>query len=214
MHPYERWIARRYLVAALKSRRRKPDRPHEYLQAWNATHGRSLGVPPLRYKSVFGLGLDETPAAKLKFKVEWKRWRMAAIAAAGEPGPSISPLQERINWLGQVCELSPAQRYVLGLLTRIARVPQVRSLVGAINEDDYDSDQFDFSELRPILDARFKRGDLSENGLLSRFGLIEIDTNHDVRITELVGTVLSRKRLAAPQIRALLLGKPAAASLG
>jgi hypothetical protein len=108
---------------------------------------------------------------------------MATIASAGEPRPLISPLQERIDWLGQACELSLAQQYVLSLLARIARVPQVRNLVGAINEDDYDSDQFDFSELRPILDARFKRGDLSENGLLSRFGLIEIDTNHDVRIT-------------------------------
>ena len=105
-------------------------------------HGRSLGVPPLRYKSVFGLGLHETPAAKLKFKAEWKRWRMAAIASAGEPRPPISPLQERLDWLGQVCELNLAQQYVLGLLARIARVPQVRSLVGAINEDDY--------EFRPI----------------------------------------------------------------
>ena len=139
---------------------------------------------------------------------------MAAIASACEPRPPISPLQERIDWLCQVCELSLAQQYVLGLLARIARVPQVRSLVGAINEDDFNSDQFDFNELRPILDARFKRGDLSENGLLSRLGLIEIDTNHDVRIAELVGAVLSRKKLAAPQIRALLLGKPAAASLG
>ena len=214
MHPYERWIARRYLVAALKSKRRKPDRPDEYLQAWNAAHGRSLGVPPLGYKSVFGLGRDETPAAKLKFKAQWKRWRVAAIASAGGPRPPISPLQERLDWLGQVCDLNLTQQYVLGLLARIARVPQVRSLLGAINEDDYDSDHFDFNELRPILDARFRRGDLSENGLLSRFGLIEIDTNHDVRITELVGSLISRKRLAAPQIRALLLGKPAVASLG
>jgi transitional endoplasmic reticulum ATPase len=214
MHPYERWIARRYLAAALKSKRRKPDRPNEYLEAWNAAHGPSLGVPPVRYKDS-GRGLEnDSPAAKLKFKAEWKRWRMAAIASAGEPRPSISPLQERIDWLGQVCELTPRQQYVLGLLARIARIPQVRNLVGAINEEDYNSEQFDFSELRPILDAGFKRGDLSENGLLSRFGLIEIDNNHDIQITELVGSLLSRKRLAAPEIRSLLLGKPAVASLG
>jgi transitional endoplasmic reticulum ATPase len=154
------------------------------------------------------------PAAKLKSKAEWKRWRLAAIASAREPRPPISPLQERIDWLGQVCELTPPQQNILGLLARIARVPQVRNLVGAINKENYDSEQFDFRELRPILGPRFKQGGLSENGLLSRFGLIEKDDDDDFQITELVGSVLSRKRLAAPQIRALLLGKPAVASLG
>jgi hypothetical protein len=215
MHPYERWIARRYLANALNSKRRKADRPNEYFQAWTGAHGRSLGVAPLRYKSESGRADDyDGPAPKLKFKAEWRRWRTAAIASAGEPRPPISPLQKRIDWLGQVCELSPPQQYVLGLLARIARVQQVRNLVGAINRQDYGSEQVDFAELRPVLDARVERRDLSENGLLTRFGLIEKDDNDNFQISDLVGAVLSRKRLAAPQIRALLLGKPAAASLG
>jgi transitional endoplasmic reticulum ATPase len=213
MHPYEGWIARRYLATALKSKRRKAD-PNEYFPAWTLAHGRSLGVAPLRYKSESGRGDDFDPAVKLKLNAEWRRWRLATIASAREPGPPISPLQERIEWLGQVCELTPPQQNILGLLARIARVPQVRNLVGAINKENYDSEQFDFRELRPILGPRFKQGDLSENGLLSRFGLIEKDDDDDVQITDLVGSVLSRKRLAAPQIRALLLGKPAVASLG
>jgi hypothetical protein len=165
MHPYERWTGRRYLATALKSKRRNADRPNEYFQAWTGARGLSLGVPPLRYKSESGPADEfDGPASKLKFKVEWKRWRTAAIASADEPRPPISPLQERIDWLGQVCELSPAQRSVLGLLARIARIARVqhvRNLVGALNRQEYGSDPFDFRELRPILDARVKRGDFS-----------------------------------------------------
>ena len=123
MHPYERWIARRYLANALKSKRRKADRPNEYFQAWTGAHGRSLGVPPLRYKSESGLGGEyDGPAAKLKFKAEWRRWRAAAVAPADEPRPPISPLQKRIDWLAEVCELNPSQRFLLGLFARWRRI--------------------------------------------------------------------------------------------
>ena len=185
MHPYERWIARRYLANALKSKRRQAERPNEYFHAWTSAHGRSLGVPPLRYKSESGRGDDhDGPAAKLKLKAEWRRWRAAAVASAREPRPPISPLQKRVDWLGEVCELNPSQRFLLGLFARIARVQQVRDLVGAINREDHGSEQFDFAELRPVLDAQVDRRDLSEHGLLTRFGLIEKDDNDNCQISE------------------------------
>lgn len=90
----------------------------------------------------------------------------------------------------------------------------MRDLVGAINREDHGSEQFDFAELRPVLDAQVDRRDLSEHGLLTRFGLIEKDDNDNCQISGLVGAMLSRKRLGAPQIGHLLLGKPAVASLG
>ena len=132
----------------------------------------------------------------------------------GEPSPPVSPLQKRIDWLGEVRELNPSQRLVLGLLARIARAEQVRKLVGAINQQGKGSEEFDLSELRPVLHARVDRRDLSGHGLLTRFGLIEKDDNDNFRISDLVGAMLSRKRLAAEQIRAFLLGKPTLASLG
>jgi Cdc6-like AAA superfamily ATPase len=61
-----------------------------------------------------------------------------------------------------------------------------------------------YDELRPVLEAQVDRRDFSEHRLLTRFGLI----------SGLVGAMLARKRLDPPQIRALLLGKPAVASLG
>jgi hypothetical protein len=175
MHPYERWIARRYLATALKSKRRKGNRPNEYFHAWTTAHGRSLGVPALRYKykSKSKSGPDDKsdePETKLKFQAEWRRWRTVTIACARAPMPPISPLQERIDWLGKICGLTAPQQYVLGLLTRIACVQQVRNLVGAINREDYGSEQFDFGELPPVRGARVERRDLSENGVLTRFG--------------------------------------------
>jgi len=214
MHPYERWIAQRYLAAALKSKRGPADRPNTYLQAWANANGRSVGVAPFKYKSEYGMDIeDHDPAAKLKFKAAWRRWRAAALALAGEPQPSISPLQKRIDWLAEVCELNPSQQFLLGLFARIARVPQVRNLLAAINKQDHVAEQFDYSELRRVLESHVDRRDLSENGLLTRFGLIEKDENDNFRICDLVGAMLARRHLAAPQIRALLLGKPAAATL-
>src|SRR5277367_5316538 len=56
---------------------------NEHFHAWTGAHGRSLGVAPLKYKSVSGLGSEyDSPAAKRKFKAEWRRWRAAAVAPA------------------------------------------------------------------------------------------------------------------------------------
>ena len=196
MHPYERWIAQRYLAAALKSKRGPADRPNTYLQAWTNANGRSVGVAPFKYKSEYGMDIeDHDPAAKLKFKAAWRRWRAAALASASEPQPPISPLQKRIDWLADVCELNPSQQFLLGLFARIARVPQVRNLLSAINKQDRVADQFDYSELHRVLDAHVDRRDLSENGLLTRFGLIEKNDSNEFQISDLVGAMLSRKRL-------------------
>ena len=190
MHPFERWIARRYLTNALKAKRRKTDRPNEYFQAWTSAYGRLLGVAALRYKSESGRDYEyEGREGKLKFKAEWRRWLTAAIASAGDPTPPISPLQKRIDWLGDVCELNASQRFLLGPFARIARVQQVRNLISAINGEDYVSDQFDFTELRPVLDAPGDKLDLSDNGLLTRFGLNEKDDNGNFQISDLVGAI-------------------------
>lgn len=216
VHPYERWIIRRYLANALKSKRRESeDRPSEHFHAWIGAHHRALGLSPLRGKREACLdGYCDSAVAKFKLKAEWRKWRMAAIVSVGEPKPPISPLQNRIDWLSEVCELNPSQRSLLGLFARIARVRQLRHLLAVINRQDYQSERFDYSELRPFLEAQVERRDLSENGLLTRFGLIEKDDHDNFQLSDLVGGILSRKHLAAEKIRALLLGKPAVASLG
>ena len=51
MHPYERWITRRYLANALKSKfQDSADRPDEHFHAWTGAHRRSLGLSPLKCK--------------------------------------------------------------------------------------------------------------------------------------------------------------------
>ena len=137
MHPYERWITRRYLANALKSKcHDNADRPYEHFHAWTSTHRRSLGLSASKMQGRSGLATITTAPWKLKLKAEWKRWRAAAIASAGEPMPPISPLQKRIDWLSDACELNPSQRFLLGLFARIARVPQVRDLAAAVNRQD------------------------------------------------------------------------------
>ena len=170
-----------------------PDAAHEAIRDLiraRATAVRALGkarqhlqgfLTPRSRTPGRGLGSKyDGPAAKVQLKAEWKRWR-GGDRRGGEPSPPVSPLQKRIDWLGEVCELNPSQRLVLGLLARIARAQQVRKLVGAINQQGKGSEEFDLPELRPVLDARVDRRGLSGHGLLTRFGLIEKDDNDNFR---------------------------------
>jgi transitional endoplasmic reticulum ATPase len=212
MHSYERSITRRYLANALKLKSRENrDRPDEYFQAWVRTHRQSLGLPPLKCEDESSG--EEYGRAVVKMKAEWKKWRAAAIALDNEPAPTISPLQKRIDWLSDACELDASQRYLLGLFARIARTPQVRDLVAAINRQTLNADRFDYSELRPFFSASIHRREL-ENGLLARFGVIEKDDNDNFWLSDLVDDILSRKNLTPRHVGGLLLGKAAAPSLG
>jgi SpoVK/Ycf46/Vps4 family AAA+-type ATPase len=213
MHPYERWITRRYLANALKSKfHARADRPDKHFHAWIGAHRRSLGLSSVKCKAETWRS-DSYNSAAAKLKAEWKEWPAAVIESAGEPMPPLSPLQKRVDWLSDACGLNPSQRFLLGLFARIARVPQVRDLAAAVNRQRYQSDRFDYHELRPFFDARVEQRDLSDNGLLVRFGLIGKDDNDDCHLSDLVDKILSKKQLAAPQIHALLLGAPASASL-
>jgi hypothetical protein len=212
MHPYERWIARRYLANALKVKfREREDRLDEHFHEWIRAHRRSLALPPFK-------GKDETSyegdydRAVARQKAEWRNWRAAAIALASEAAPEISPLQRRIDWLSDACELSAPQRSLLGLFARIARIPQVRELVAAVNRQRYHPDRFDHDELLPFFDARLQRRDL-ESGLLARFGLIEKDDNDNFWLSDLVDNIFSKRQLTSRQIGGLLLGQPAMPSL-
>ena len=48
MHPYERWILRRYLANALRaSRFARPPRRDKDIATWIESHARLLGLPDL-----------------------------------------------------------------------------------------------------------------------------------------------------------------------
>jgi hypothetical protein len=178
---------------------RPGDRPNECLRGWSgawALARRAAG--PLQSDSGLG-GEYDSPAGKLNFKAEWKRWRTAKLASAitSPTGLVTSLASMRLN-----DSFSASWRGSLAF-------DKCTNLVNAIN-----SDRFDYSELRAILDKQVNRRELSESGLLMQLGLIEKDDSANFQAPELVTTMLSTKRLATPQFRALLLGKPAAASLG
>jgi hypothetical protein len=133
MHPYERWILRRYLANALRASRfaRPPSRDKDIV-TWIESHARLLGLPDLApdvHSTRRSRGLDRPidPAS-------WRAFRGAIIAAPREPAPSSSPLQRRLRWLAEACCLTEAQSSVLGLLARASQVPQVSALVEAVNE--------------------------------------------------------------------------------
>jgi hypothetical protein len=187
MHPYERWITRRYLANALKLKlRENRDHPDEYFQEWVRAHWGSLALPPLE------CGDDHALA---KFKKEWKWWRATAIVLGDEPPPEVSPLQRRIDWLSDACELNAPQRALLGLFARIARAPHVRDLVAALNWQDYRSDRFDYAELRPLFRGSIQRSEF-EDGPLVRLGLIEKDDDDNFWLSELVDNILSKERIS------------------
>lgn len=214
MHTYERWITLHYLANALKSKYDESNaRSSEQLDAWICTHRRSLGLPLPNFEEADACPPDYR-AAEAKRKAMWKKLREAAIMSASGMAPPISPLQKRVDWLSDACELDASQRFLLGLFARITRVPRISDLVRAINGKSYRVDRFDYRELRPTFDAAIKHGDLSGNRPLVRFGLIEKDEDGNFCLSAVVDNILSKKRLDEDQIRGLLLGKRATATLG
>ena len=84
MHPYERWILRRYLANALRaSRFARPPRRDKDIAAWIESHARLLGLPELALgtgSSRRSRGLDEPINS-----ASWRAFRVATIVAAREP---------------------------------------------------------------------------------------------------------------------------------
>src|SRR3984957_5291484 len=148
MHPYERWVIRRYLANALRSSRFvRPPSAESEIFPWINSCARVLDLPELASgtQSSRRRFASETPI----HSAHWKVWRDAAIGIAREPTPRRSPLQKRLDWLAQACSLDGRQSRVLDLLARAARTPEVRRLVEAVN----DRFQVDGSELEPFIET-------------------------------------------------------------
>ena len=206
MHSYERWTLRRYLANALKSNRftRPPSTDGEIVN-WIGTHSQLLGLPELASGTLSSSqrAASEAPIPSCR----WKAWRGAAIVLAHEAAPNPSPFQKRVDWLGRACSLADAQRRVLGLLARAARMPEVRGLIEAVS----DRLDVDGTDLHPFLEAKSERIELSAVGRLSELGLI--DAQDSPRLSLVVTRILSLPRFEARRVSDLLLGAPARASL-
>ncbi|MBO0734602.1 MAG: hypothetical protein J2P49_09865, partial [Methylocapsa sp.] len=129
MHPYERWITIRYLANGLRSKHVGRSRnPSEDILNWIAAHARPLGLAPLKWR----WGSNDSGRTRAN-KADWTKWKAAVLAMAQAPEPPVSALQKRIDWLGDSCELTAAQRFLLGLFARITRSRLVCDLLAALN---------------------------------------------------------------------------------
>ena len=210
MHPYERWILRRYLANALRaSRFARPPRRDKDIAAWIEGHARPLGLPDLALgagSSRRSRGFDGPIDS-----ASWRAFRAATIVAAREPAPKPSPLQRRLDWLAEACCLTEAHSSVLGLMARASQTPQVSALVEAVN-DRLEFGSADGSELFPLLETNAERRELAAGGRLCQLGLIE--ASEAPRPSVLVRRLLALPRFGARRVGDLLLGRPARASLG
>src|SRR5580704_7312443 len=210
MHPYERWILRRYLANALRASRfaRPPSRDKD-IATWIESHARLLGSPDLA-PDVHSTRRLRTLAEPID-PASWRAFRAAMIVAAREPAPSPSPLQRRLSWLADACCLTEAQSSVLSLLARASQVPHVSALVEAVNERSGLGLAADGAELLCFLETNAARRELAAGGRLSQLGLIE--AAEAPRPSVVVRRLLSLPRFGARRVGDLLLGRPARASL-
>jgi transitional endoplasmic reticulum ATPase len=209
MHTYERWIIRRYLGNALKANRfANPPRSDSDFIGWVEGHGRLLRLPALDLQ--FEKGKRKSDSAKARLVQDWKAWRCQAIAIAGARPPCLSPLQRRLDWLGEACSLNAQQRWTIGLLARLDNVTTVSSLIAAVN-DRFDQTISDISELRLCYEGSASVGALFNDRRLVRLGLV--DDEESPKLSGVVRRILALKRLGARNVSDLLLGKPAAATL-
>jgi AAA+ superfamily predicted ATPase len=211
MHAYERWIIRRYLANALKSKRagKMPSSSADIFD-WIDAHARSLGLPLLKRPPDFAFSENQR-----SFRPKWANWRSQVIALAEAPTPDPSPLQKRIDWVADACSLTTAQRFILGLHVRLSIRPEALALAAAVAEElSYKSmgDPFDATQLRHLVGDKVAARELSDEGLLVRLGLV--DNRDELRLSETVGRIVAQRTLSPRKLRELLLGKRVPASLG
>ena len=209
MHCYERWIIRQYVGNALKANRfATPPRSDCDFVAWVQCHGSYFALPVLDLRAEARKRSPDWSKARLI--QDWKVWRAQVIALANAPAPDPSPLQRRVDWLGEACSLTPQQGWTIGLLARIDQVPPVCALAAAVN-DRFDLRIFEMSDLRSFYSGGAAPSAIADERRLVRLGLI--DARETPALTGVVRRILTLKRLGARNVSDLLLGKPAAATL-
>jgi transitional endoplasmic reticulum ATPase len=210
MHAYERWILRRYLANALMTKFE-----HKFRHQNNSFTDwlRTRRSPDLSFS------FDEPEEGVIVRKndarqdARFQRWRSGVIVAAAVPAPDPSPRQKRIDWISTACGLDDKQRFLFGLIARFTLDSDFEKLVAAVNDRGYVSDGYDHTELRPLLGMKIERRELSETGLLIRFGLIDLASNGDARLSSLTETLLTARRMTKALMRGQLMGEPASATL-
>jgi len=204
MHAYERWVLRQYLAIAANGRhfRKPPDVDNDFA-AWIEANGRALGLPDLKLS-----GAVQSRTAR---QALWRAWVRRAVVAAREVAPEPSPLQRRVEWLGQSCGLDGYELAALGYFARSANAA-VSKLVAAVCWPVFSSLELeDISAVDVFLGKNRQGKRLSNECLLVRLGLI--DNSGAPCLTDLARNILSLKRLQSKNVSDLLLGKPAPATL-
>jgi hypothetical protein len=173
MHPYERWTLRCGLASALRSSRlARPPQPDSALFGWIQRYSRLLNLPQLACRSVSGDGQRSTPE---QIRSAWNKWRVAAIRVANARRPNVSPLQKRLDRLALACALTDGQSRVLGLLARATHSSPLGNLLVALNSPFRTCiDGVAEADLRPFLETRSERQELSAVGQLAEIGLIDV----------------------------------------
>ena len=217
MHAYERWRILQYFCALLQLKpfNKAPSSSADIL-SWVEAHGRGLGLPPLKLwddddDAVVALQLN-----KRTRNAEWRRWRAAVIGKGRTPAPAVSQLQKRLAWLAENCGLGQEQAVVLGLVARISRNRVCADLAAAGNETwSYRGPDaaYDLGELRRFLPPGTSIGSLRNGGLLTKFGLVDMDNSDNLRLTDVTDKLLAARRFCGKEIRGLLLGEAQPATL-
>ena len=93
MHPYERWIIRRYLANALRSSRFvRPPSADRDIFPWIDNCSRLLDLPELAARTLSSR--RRVAIEPPMYSARWVAWRAATIGIAREPAPNPSPLHK------------------------------------------------------------------------------------------------------------------------
>ncbi len=216
MHIHERWTILQYFCALLTSKRYEvpPDDDGDILN-WIKSYGRRSGLPYLKLPSE-DYRFDKDAEMRRARREVWRTWRAAALAATRKPEPAPSPLQKRVDFFVKCCGLTQSQGYLLALLARISSNIVCGELLAAANGSwHYRSrhQTFDIKELCPVFRPGIDMRELRKDSALLRFGLVELDSNDNLSLTDTVERVISMPRLSAREVRDQLLGKTRPATL-
>lgn len=232
MHPYERHVLRGYAAAAIAARdvegaspprgrvraslllrrlSQEASRPDRDMVRWLVRHADELGCEPPRRLSPEAV---EGGAGKVD-RATWAAFEPMVAALNSGSAPARSPLQRRLDWLGDTLALVPLDRAILGLAVRGAEKRSVSRLAKCAFESGGPA-EINVAAMAALLcgaeevvQARLKRSEP-----LRLLGLLEDRHGHDYAASR---TVLRIARMAAARpdaLRSALLGRTSKATLG
>ena len=149
-------------------------------------------------------------------KVRTREAGEAILARAARSRARTSPLQRRLDWIGDTLALAPADRAVLSFAVRVALYPALHEFAALVVRHGLSGQEINQTAVKAVLDLGDKaaRRCLSSGSPLRALGLLDDAGGCDVTVSQAVLRLVGEDTVDPERLRNVLLGTAEPSPLG